>query len=49
VGDPYTGGNPSSLPSYNIVANETLAQPSPHCPNGNTWVVETTPGNNYGV
>lgn len=44
-----TGGNKSTLPAYNIAANETVAPPSPHCPNGNSWVTKTTPGNTYGV
>lgn len=44
-----TGGNPASLPAYNIEANTTVTPPSPHCPNGNSWVVKTTPGTSYGV
>jgi len=44
-----TGGDPASLPGYNIGGNASLTPPSPHCPNGNTWVVETTPGNSHGL
>jgi hypothetical protein len=44
-----TGGDPSSLPTYNIGGNTTLFPGSPHCPNGNTHVVKTEPGNSHGV
>lgn len=44
-----TGGSPSTEWEMNIGGNTTLTPDSPHCPNGNTWVTKTTPGNSVGV
>lgn len=44
-----TGGAPSTEWEMNVGGNLTLTPDSPHCPNGNTWVTTTKPGNTVGV
>jgi hypothetical protein len=56
LSDPYVGGIcawtilDTAVDLYlNAGGNATLYPGSGHCPNGNTYVVETTPGNSKGV